>query len=49
MPNFASVIQKAIDVASIEGFGQNVTIRTNTAGSYKQQQALFLNRTAMQL
>ena len=35
MPNFASAIQKAIDkVASIEGFGQNVTIRTITAGSY---------------
>ena len=35
MPNFAGAIQKAIDkVASIEGFGSNVTIRYITAGSY---------------
>ena len=35
MPNFASAIQKAINkVASIEGFGQNVTLRTITAGTY---------------
>ena len=35
MPNFASAVQKAIkNVASIQGFGQDVTIRTITAGSY---------------
>ena len=35
MPNFASAVQKAINnVASIQGFGQNVTIRTITAGTY---------------
>ena len=35
MPNFANAVQKAIDkVAAIEGFGQNVTVRTITAGSY---------------
>ena len=35
MPNFANAVQKAIDkVAAIEGFGQNVTVRTITASSY---------------
>ena len=35
MPNFASAVQKAIkNVASIQGFGQDVTVRTITAGSY---------------
>ena len=35
MPNFADAVQKAIkNVASIQGFGQDVTIRTITAGSY---------------
>ena len=35
MPNFASAVQKAIDnVASINGFGQDVTLRTITASSY---------------
>ena len=35
MPNFASAVQKAINkVASIEGFGANVTVRYITAGSY---------------
>ena len=35
MPNFASAVQKAIkNVASIQGFGQDVTVRTVTAGSY---------------
>jgi len=35
MPNFASAVQKAINnVASIQGFGQDVTIRTITNGSY---------------
>ena len=35
MPNFASAVQKAIkNLASIQGFAQDVTIRTITAGSY---------------
>ena len=35
MPNFANAVQKAIkNVASIQGVGQDVTIRTVTAGSY---------------
>ena len=35
MPNFASAVQKAINnVASIQGFGQNVTFRAITTGSY---------------
>ena len=35
MPNFANAVQKAIkNVASIQGVGQDVTIRTITAGSY---------------